>query len=99
MSDPEVVAQVAAAPDEDEWRPEQRDWTLTNELLAQVLDRLGDVAQAVLNTIEVPTGKSRPKYPSKPFPRPKSAVQEARDELAREIGWSLIKQFFPEGGA
>ena len=99
MSDPEIVAQIAAEPEEDEWRPEQRDWGLTNELLARVLDRLADVAQAVLSTIPVDKGKQRPKYKADPFPRPESAIQKARDELAREIGWSLIKQFFPEGGA
>lgn len=99
MADPEVVAQIAAEPEEGEWRPEQREWNLTNELLARVLDRLADVAQSVLSTIPVDKGKARPKYKVDNFPRPESAIQKARDELAREIGWSLIKQFFPEGGA
>lgn len=98
LEDPEVIAQIAEEPSPDTWRPDQRDWNLTNELMAAIHDRLGDVTQAVLSTIEVPRGKSRPKYPGKPFPRPESAVQQARDDLARRIGWSLIEQFFPEGG-
>ncbi len=90
---------LAASQGEDEqeraWSPSIAEWGLTEELLASVYDRLGDVAQAVLSTIPVDRGKARPKYPGKEFPRAKTAIDAARERMALEMGHALLKAFFP----
>lgn len=77
------------------WTPPLTEWDLTTELLAEIRDRLGDVVRAQISAIPVPKGKSRPKYSDKPFPRPVTAMEKAREEAAREGAHLLIAWFSP----
>lgn len=68
--DPDVVAEklgddtAPVAP----WKPTDADWTLTDELLAKIFDRLGEVV-AVEASVPLPKGAKRVKPPPQ-HPRP-----------------------------
>lgn len=99
-ADPEVAEQILAAEaqasgEPAEWSPPLTEWDTQTALLAEVRDRLGEVIQAVLNTIPVDKGKSRPKFRDKPFPRPVTAVDEARERAARRAALQIVDWFFP----
>ncbi|WP_461634955.1 hypothetical protein [Glutamicibacter soli] len=71
------------------------EWDTATMIAAMTYDRMGEVIKAILSTIQVPKGKSPPKYPAKPFPGPRTAVEEAREAMARETGQMLIDWFTP----
>ena len=61
-----------------EWRPSQREWNLTNVLLATLIDKLeGNTATTV-----AAAGAKPPKV--KAFPRPESPAVEIVERLKRE---------------
>ncbi|GGL83518.1 hypothetical protein [Glutamicibacter protophormiae] len=71
------------------------EWDTANKIAAMTYDRMGELIKAVLSTIQVQKGKSPPKYPAKPFPGPRTAVEDARKALARETGQMLINWATP----
>lgn len=71
------------------------EWDTPTMIAAMSYDRMGELIKAVLSTIQVEKGKSPPKYPAKPFPAPRTAVDEAREAMARETGQMLISWFTP----
>lgn len=77
------------------YAPPVEEWDTATLIAANIYDRLGEVIKAVLATIPTEKGKSPPKYPAKPFPTPRTAVEEAREQMARETGQMLIDWFTP----
>lgn len=77
------------------YSPPLEEWDTSNIVLSQIYDRLGEVIKAVLATIQTEKGKSRPNYPTKPFPTPRTAVDDAREAAALEAGQMLIDWFTP----
>jgi hypothetical protein len=87
-NDPEFALEQArwqrearAAGTAGRWHPPAEQWDLRAELEARLLDRLGE-AVALLG--DMPMGTKKRSKPPKPFPRPKSAVDEAEEMLAHE---------------
>lgn len=96
VNDPEAAAELAAQPEPSRtWTPPVTDWDLHATLQAEMLDRLGELIGAVLATIPVEKGKSRPKFKAKPFPRPRTAVDRARELATREVQLDIIRRFAP----
>lgn len=60
-----------------------------------VYDRLGELIHAVVSTIPVEKGKSRPRIETKPFPRPESIFERIKEEESRQTGSWLVDQFMP----
>ena len=61
----------------------------------KIYDRLGDVAQAIYDSIPVEKGRARPRYKGQPIPIEKSAVEIERLRIQREIALHWTGQFFP----
>ncbi len=96
VNDPEAAAELAKRPEPAEtWTPPVTDWDLQATLLAEIRDRLGEVVGAVLSTIPVEKGKTRPKFRDKPFPRPRTEVDRARELAAHEAQLDIIQTFAP----
>jgi hypothetical protein len=72
-----------------------RDMDSFMAVLLHIDDRLGDVAQAVYDSIPVDKGKPRPRYKGSPIAVEKSAVEIARLQYQREIALHWTGQFFP----
>lgn len=95
LNDPEMARLIAEQDTGGEYSPPLEEWDTQTLVLSQIYDRLGEVIKAVLATIQVEKGKSPPKYPAKPFPTPRTAVDDAREAMARETGQMLIDWFTP----
>lgn len=78
------------------YSPPIEEWDTATMIAAMSYDRMGELIKAVLSTIQVPKGKSPPKYPARPFPSPRTAVDDARDAMVREAGQKLIDWFTPQ---
>lgn len=63
-------------------RPPAADWNMVTELLARVLDRLGELV-AVEASRPLPKG-TKPKRPPKPFPRPYTVQERIELEVRAE---------------
>lgn len=81
-----------------EWSPSLTEWTTEVTLLAEIRDMLPDLIQAVLSSIPRQKGKAAPRYSRPPFPRPKTALDEVRDELSLKAGRLLLELFFSGRG-
>lgn len=95
LRDPEMARLIVEQDDGGEYSPPLEEWTTATLIAAQTYDRLGELIKAVLATIPTEKGKSPPKYPAKPFPQPRTAVDDAREAMARETGQMLIDWFTP----
>ena len=81
QDDPELAEKIVADEDEDaKWHPRPSDWTLDRELLAQVRDRLGQVASLLA---DLPVGVKQRHNPPPAFPRPETALDKARIAKAK----------------
>lgn len=78
-----------------QYSPPLEEWDTHALIMASIHDRLGEVVSAVMGTIQTEKGKSPPRYRGKPFPTPRTAVDEAREALARQAGQLLIGWFTP----
>lgn len=95
FNDPDYAWEVAKASleaDEDEetdpWAPALNDWNFTNELLVQVIDLLNNLSY-ITAAAQGAKGLKKPKN----YPRPRTAIDKAKDEMARAQGNSLYEVF------
>ena len=99
MNDKEVVREQYLNQEKDsrqkDWAPDTSDMTAQMRALMMIYNRLGDVTQAVFSTIQVPSGKARPRYKGKPFPGPETVLDQIKEEEARETGMWMIATFMP----
>ncbi|MGQ3382980.1 hypothetical protein [Glutamicibacter sp. TV12E] len=95
LKDPEIARILVEQDTGGEYAPPLEEYDAHLVALSAIHDRLGDVAQAVLSSIPVDKGKSTPKYRGKPYARPHTAVEDIREEMAREAGQMLINWFTP----
>jgi hypothetical protein len=83
--DPEVadeaVAEQQARKERDQpqrqWRPDLAEWGPTEELLATLTDRMGELETLIANLPAAMQGKKGKAKPPPPYPRPKTAMDEA----------------------
>lgn len=88
VNDPEVAEAIADLPEPSEqWAPSVRDWGLTQQLLAQIVDRLSDLTAV---TVQANGGK-----PAKPprVPAPRTGIDEARERVEKRRTDALISSF------
>jgi hypothetical protein len=88
-----IIAEHAPAPGPAEIP--LRDVDSQMAVLLKIHDRLGELAQCVLDTIQLPPGKPRPRYKGQPIAIEQSAVEIARMQYQREIALHWTAQFFP----
>lgn len=86
MNDPEAALELAVEEPQGRWAPPVREWDTDAVLLAEIRDRLGEVAMAVA---ALGGAKSRK---VKPFPRPVTEVDRARERLRRRAVDELIEE-------
>lgn len=77
------------------WAPKISEMDAQLRALSMIHDRLGDVTQAVLSTIQVGKGKTPPRYKGKPFPQPTTLLDEIKEQESRETGAWLVQTFMP----
>ncbi|UNX54078.1 hypothetical protein MF406_14170 [Georgenia sp. TF02-10] len=83
------------------WTPPLTEWDTQTALMAEVRDRLGEVVKAVatlkvgIPVVQVKSLRPAPKVNDKPFPRPVTALDEARAAAAQAAGEWLLTAFFP----
>lgn len=93
--------QESGGDDEPPWSPPLTEWDTKAELAAEARDLLQDVVKLLVGirhgvpTVQVERLKSPPKLGGKPFPRPVTAIEQAREEAAREAGRQVLAWFFP----
>lgn len=80
-----------------QWKPSIAEWTPEMRALAMIHDRLGDIAQSVMSTIQTKSGKP-PKYKGQPFPQPETRMEVIEREETRETSLWLMSQFTPHAG-
>lgn len=74
-NDPEVAEWLAAQPERARWVPPPTEWSLAHELLAGILDRLGEQTAVTANV----SGRlKRPAHSPDRFPRPVTAIEKAK---------------------
>lgn len=102
MRDEEIVREIyRKTPKKDQsktWAPQISEMDANLRALGMIYNRLGDVAQAVMSTIQVENGKARPKYKGDPFPQPSTLFEEIARQEARETAQWLTAQFMPHAG-
>lgn len=94
-NDPELARDVARrlrdgklAGKTSVWRPPAAEWTLTLELQASLIDRLGE-ALALLADMPI-AGKKRRAKPPKRVMRPETGIERAERQLAMEHYESIV---------
>lgn len=95
LRDPEMAKLMVQMDSGGKYSPPLEEWDTQAVISSQIYDRLGEVIKAVLATIPTEKGKSRPNYPVKNFPTPRTAVEDAREAMALEAGQMLINWFTP----
>lgn len=88
MDDPDAARALAVESDRprERWSPQLREWDLDAALLAEIRDRLGEVAQGI-----AALGGAKPRR-VKPFPRPVTEVDRLRERSRQEAVRDLIKE-------
>lgn len=85
---PEYAEQLAQLPEpEDPWAPRQSEFGLTEYILSSLDDRLQHIASILIKSNGGSPGDFRP------FPRPKSAIEEARRRAEVEWAKEFIQLF------
>lgn len=95
LDDPEVTEAMAARKQTDEWSPPVSEYNLVAMLLAEIRDRQGEIINAVLSTIPVEKGKTRPKHRDKPFPRPVTEIDRAKRRASEHAYLDIVRTFAP----
>lgn len=96
-NDPEFALEVAKTEREREqegkprppWRPAARDWSLEAQLLREIREAVIAVRNA---TIRVAGGNPKT---IRPIPSPRTAIDEAREELSKQGQLEIISIFAP----
>lgn len=86
LNDPEMAAELAFQEPTGRWSPPVNEWDLDTVLLAEVLDRLGEVVAATASL-----GGAKPKR-RKPFPRPETEVDRVRRRVQQDAVNDLISE-------
>lgn len=86
--DDELAAQVGDLPKGSD-TPPLTEWTPEVQALAMVVDRLAEVANAVVASAGQRTSRVRP------YPRPVTAFDRARTKRIREATDDMVAQLFP----
>jgi hypothetical protein len=60
-----------------QWRPDLAEWGPTEEVLATLTDRMGELEALIANLPHAMNGKKGKAKPPKPYPRPKTGIEEA----------------------
>lgn len=102
--DPEVARAVLAQPetgDEEPWAPPLTEWDTATALAAETRDLLMDAVKLLsairfgIPVVQQERLRPAPKAGGKPFPRPVTAIEKAREEAARDAGQRVLAWFFP----
>ena len=95
-NDPDVALDVARRLREGKaegkpltWKPSAAEWSLTLEMQAALIDRLGE-AVALLADLPI-AGKRRRSKPPKRVPRPETGIEKAERQLALEHYESILE--------
>jgi len=109
-NDPEFAREWLAREQENDdedppWSPPLTEWDTKAELGAETRDLLQDVVKLLVAirhgvpTVQVERLKTPPKVGGKPFPRPVTALDEAREHAARAAAQQVLEWFFPHAAA
>ena len=60
-----------------QWRPDLAEWSPTEEVLATLADRMGELEALIANLPHAMNNKKGKAKPPKPYPRPKTGLEEA----------------------
>lgn len=88
--------------DDDPWTPPLTEWSTSTALAAETRDLLMDAVKllAAIRASGIPTVQQErlrpaPKAGGKPFPRPVTAIDRARENVARDAAQQVLAWFFP----
>lgn len=85
---PKYVEELARLPEPDEpWTPRRSEYGLSEQLLANLSDQVQQLSHMIMKI----NGGNPGRF--KPFPRPKSAVEEARERAELEWARDFIQLF------
>lgn len=88
VNDPEMAALIARQPKpEGEWSPRTSEFGLQEHMLSTVISELKQVKQAVI------AGAGGSPSPEKPFPMPRTAVDDAIAEMEHQWAVDFVSQF------
>lgn len=81
-NDPQVAEWIAAQPERARWSPPATEWSLGHELLAGILDAIGDQTAVTANV----SGRlKKHAQPPSRFPRPVTAIEKAKARAEARI--------------
>ena len=87
-NDPEAARELARLPrPEGEWSPRASEYNLTHQMLSQLIFATEQVGQAVI------AGAGGKPVAPKPFPTPRTAVDDAIAALEREWAEDFVTKF------
>lgn len=86
---------------DEEWTPPLTDWDTSTAIGAEQRDLLQDVVKLLvgirhgLPVVQVDRLRPTPKVGGKPFPRPVTAIDRARENAAHDAAQQVLAWFFP----